>query len=219
MADFSGLVNLEKIVTDVLTKLSLRSNVQQQAQMVRSGSMSLQDFDGMFSELVRVELGKTLGIIRNKAIQKAQAAGAGSAATAVYRRMYKKDYMGNVNISGNRGRISSKTRVVPVPMGGRSGIMRDRSVSDRTKKINEYYGPDRHFILRFLNEGTDTRTARPEGPTGKGSRATYGNRASISPRGFFHQMRSDMEEAAQQLGQTLIHHVEEWVSQEFKENE
>lgn len=47
--------------------------------------------------------------------------------------------------------------------------------------------------------------------------ATYGARGSIAPRSFMHSVGSDMEQAAQQLGQTLIGYVEKWVEKEFKE--
>lgn len=218
-ADFQGLNKLDKVIHKVLERLQLRENVNLRANMVKSGAMSLQEFDGWFAEVVRVELGKTLGIIRNKAIAKARDAGAGSASTAVLRRMYKNSFGGNNNICGNRTRLSSRDRVVPEPDGGESGIRRHRYVGDRTKKVNKYFGPDRGFILRFLNSGTDTRTARPYGPSGRGSRATYGNRETITATGFFHNMQSDMEEAARQLGETLIGHVEKWTEQQFVESE
>ena len=90
-------------------------------------------------------------------------------------------------------------------------------MGDRTRKINEYYGPDRGFILRFLEGGTDVRTATSYGPSGKGSGATYGARGAIAPRSFFHGMGSDMEQAAQQLGHTLNGYVEKWLVRTFKE--
>lgn len=219
MADFSGMVNLEKVVNDVLVKLALQANVNNQVSMVKSGAISMDAFDGWFSEVVRKELGKTLGIIRNKAVAQARSAGAGSAASAILRRQYKDEYKGNINISGNRRRISSNERIVPEPKGGASGIRRIRYVSDRTKQLRKYFGPDRSFVLRFLNEGTDSRTAKTYGPTGRKSRATYGNRGSISPKGFFHQMQNDMEMAANELGQTLMKHVEKWSEQQFQKIE
>lgn len=218
MADFDGLNKLEKIVNDVLIKLSLQENVNNRVAQVKSGSMSMREFDGWFSEVVRVELGRTLGIIRNKAIKKARDAGAGSAQTAVLRRMYRDEYGANINICGNRRRLSSKERVVPEPKGGESGIRRLRHVSERTKMLRKYFGPDRSFILRFLDSGTDVRTAKTYGPTGRRSQATYGNRESIDPKGFFHQMQSDMELAAKELGETLVHHVEKWNEQQFTES-
>ena len=212
MADFEGLKNLEKMVSSVLKRLELQPNVNQQVQLVRSGAMSRENFDGWFSEVVRRELGKVLGIQRNRAVAKARTqARAGSASSAVLRRMYRKEYGGNINIATPRGRISSRTR------NYQPGWLKQRHVGDRTRKINEYYGPDRGFILRFLEGGTDVRTAKSYGPSGKGSGATYGARGSIAPRSFFHSMGSDMEQAAQQLGHTLNGYVEKWLVRTFKE--
>ena len=209
-ADFSGLKNLDNIISSVLNRLELQDNVSMQVQMVRSGAMSRANFDGWFAEVVRQELGKVLGVQRALAVQKARQVGAGSASSAVLRRMYKDEYTGNINIASPRGRISSRTR------NYQPGWLKQRHVGDRTKKINEYYGPDRGFILRFLEGGTDVRTATSYGPTGRGSAASYGARGAIAPRSFFHTMQSDMEQAAQQLGQTLRGHVERWIERKFK---
>ena len=212
MADFSGLKNLEKAVDSVLRKLSLQDRVTQNVSMVKGGNMSMQEFDGWFSDLVRVELGKVLAIMRARAVQKADTqAKAGSAKSGVLRRMYKNEYEGNINIASPRGRISSGKRLYE------PGKIKPRHVSDRTKAINEYFGPDRGFILRFLEGGTDVRTAKSFGPTGRGSTASWGARGNIAPRSFFHTMSNDMEQAAQQLGQTLSGHVEKWIETQFKE--
>lgn len=211
MADFSGLQNLDKAVNSVLEKLKLDASTQTNLSMVRSGSMSKEQFDGWFSELVRVELGKVLAIMRARAVQKAQAAGAGSASSAVLRRMYKDRFGGNINIAESKKRISSRKRMYT------PGKIKPRYVSDRTRQLNEYYGPDRSFVLKFLENGTDVRTAKTYGPTGRGSKASWGARGNIAPRSFFHGMSSDMEQAAQQLGDTLKGHVEKWIEKEFKE--
>ena len=211
MADFSGLQNLDKAVDSVLRKLQLSDRVQQSIGMVKGGSMSMQDFDGWFSELVRVELGKVLAIMRARAVQKARSAGAGSASTAVLRRMYKDSFGGNINIAENNKLISSRKRLYT------PGNVRPRHVGNRTRQLNEYYGPDRGFVLRFLEDGTDVRTAKTYGPTGCGSMASWGARGNIAPRSFFHGMSSDMEQAAQQLGHTLKGYVEQWVETQFKE--
>lgn len=216
-ADFSGLAKLDDIVRKTMERLIVSGHVQDNAAQVKNGNMSLQQFDGWFAKLARAELGKTLGIIRNKAVQKAMAGGAGSASGAVLRRMYKKEIEGAVHDLGNRKRISSKTRQVNIQYGGVSGIRRNRSVSGRTEMLRKYYGPDRSFILRFLDGGTDVRVARPNGPVGRGSKATYGSRGNIAPRNFFHSLSADMEAAANQLGMTLIQHVEKWTEQAFNE--
>lgn len=217
MADFSGLNKLDSVVDKVLKRLALQARTQHYVGQVKSGQLRIGEFDYWFSEEVRKELGKTLGIVRAKALKKAQAAGAGSASSAVLRRMYKNSFTGALHILGNRGRLSSRERIVPEPTGGVSGIRRNRTVSKRTEQIRKYYGPDRSFILRFLEGGTDVRTANPSGPTGRGSKATYGARGNIQPRSFFHTLGADMEQAAQQLGETLIQHVEEFVQKQFTE--
>lgn len=216
MADFSGLDNLDKVVNSVLERL--KGKASGMLGGYKSGNVSMEEFDGYFSELIRVELGKTLAIVRAKAKQKAASqARAGSAASGVTWHQAKEGNRGYVGILTPRGRISSRKRQVPEPTGGKSGIRRKRTVSERTRQINEYFGPDRSFILRFLEFGTDVRTAKPSGATGRRSMATYGARGNISPRSFMHSVGSDMEQAAQQLGQTLVGYVEKWVEKEFKE--
>ena len=68
-ADFSGLQNLDKVISSVLNRLSMTDSVNNRVAAVGNGTMSRQEFDGWMSELVRVELGKTLGIVRAKAVQ------------------------------------------------------------------------------------------------------------------------------------------------------
>ena len=217
-ADFSGLENLAKVVDGVLRRLELSTAVQGNISAVRSGHISMHQFDVDFAQLVRMQLGKVLGIMRARAVEKAAKAGAGSAATAVLRRMYKDSFTANINIAGHRGRISSRSRVVPGPNGGKSGIRRDRTVKPRTKKLREYYGPDRDFILRIFSNGRDEFRATSDGPVGRGSKATYGRRGAMVPRwDFVHSMQSDMQQAAQQLGIDLTQWVEEFIETKFTE--
>ena len=218
MADFSGWKNLEKTINDVLKKLAISESVQMGMRHVRSGVMSKGDFDGWLAELVNLEIRNALGVLRNKAVQKALAVGAHDAAYAVSRRTYKDRLGGNINIAGHRGRLSSRSRVVDPPTGGKSGIRRERSVKARTMQLRQYYGPDRDFILRILEEGRDTFMAKSDGPTGRGSKATWGARGAVAPRSWFQaSLRSDLEQAAQQLGHSLQKQVKEWVETKFTE--
>lgn len=217
-ADFSGLKDLDIIVSKTLNRLLLHDNVRQQVGMVNRGSISIQTFDGWFSQLVRAELGKTLGVVRAKAMRRAAASGAGSATGGVLRRTIRDRYAVNLNIGQNNRRLSHRTRQVAEPTGGKSGIRRQRTVSDRTAQIRGYYGPDRSFILRILENGRDVFYAHSEGPTGARSQATYGQRGAMPARNwFFHQAQSDMELAAAQLGYTLKGQVETWIEQKFNE--
>jgi hypothetical protein len=204
-ADLMGLETLEKAVADCFERLSARAGGNSEA------------FEEYFSALVRKELSEQLDRLRNEAVGEAVKAGAGSAATAVLRRMYRDALAGNINIGGNRKAAASMKREQEDPTGGRSGIHRDRTVKARTKRIREYYGPDRGFILRILESGRDEYMATSDGPTGRGSMATYGRRGSIGARNwFFHSMSSDMELAAKELGETLVGHVEKWVERKMK---
>lgn len=215
-ADFSGLEDLNNVIMDVLKRLNTSEGVRSQLQGVQNGTVTLDQFDGWFEPVVRAELGKTLAIVRAKAVRKARDNGAGTAAGAVLRRQYKDKLAGNINIASQGRRLSSMKRMVEEPNGGRSGIRRERTVKSRTQQLREYFGPDRGFILRILEGGRDVFMATPEGPTGRGSKATYGRRGAIGARNwFFHSMHSDMEQAAQQLGQTLTTAVEKWVEQNF----
>lgn len=215
MADFSGMNKLEERFNKAMDRLLLQPNVAMGVQLTQSGQWSRETFDMFFAEVVRKEIGKQLGIIRGKAVKKAQAAGAGSAAVGVKRRMYRDRLMGNVNIAGHRGRISSRRRTWEEPTGGVSGHRRVRTVSKRTINLRSYYGPDRDFILRFLEFGTDIRYARSQGPKGRGSMATYGNRGVMPQHSFFHTLGADMEQAAQRLGESLIQYVEQFIQKEY----
>lgn len=207
-ADFSGLENLEEVIMQTLTRLKADPAVSFNVSSVYSGTDSISNFDNWFSEVVRKELGATLGKMRNKAMRLARSGGAGSASSAIRRRMYKDRFGGNINWATNR-RISNRKRVYV------EGTQ--RTVSDRTRRINEYYGPDRSFILRWLNAGTDVRTVDQPGRIGRGSQASWGRRGAIEPRNFFDRMGNDMNQAAEQLGKTLIGKVKEFVDKQFKE--
>lgn len=212
--------NIDQTLGTLLEKLAMSSRAQGMSRLVKTGVMSLEDFDGWFAELVRAEIGKTLGIVRNKAIAKARGVlpnDKGNAATAILRRTYKDGRGGNINILGNSRRMSNKQRVVDEPSGGVSGKRRVRTIKDRTQQINSYYGPDRAFILRMLEYGTDVRMAKADGAIGRGSKATYGRRGAIAARSFFHTLGADMEEAAQQMGQTLVNNVEQFINKKISE--
>ena len=93
---------------------------------------------------------------------------------AVRYAVYKRILGGNVNILNRRNGAVQMVAFNPprtlVP-GQRGGNRIPRS--QRTDDLNGYYGKDRGFILRFLNNGTQPR------------RSSHGNRGSIAPRNFF----------------------------------
>lgn len=81
----------------------------------------------------------------------------------------------------------------------RGGNRRKRS--ERTIDLLTYDGPDRGFILRFLNAGTKGRTSR------------IGNRGSITARNFF---ANSSQKAMQQAAETLINLIDELIKKEIK---
>lgn len=88
--------------------------------------------------------------------------------------VYKDGNGGMINILD--GKRAKKMAVYKPQRGGKSGIVRRRKVSNRTKQLRGYTGKDRAFILRFVNSGTATRSAT----TVKGA-----NRGAIVGRNFF----------------------------------
>lgn len=66
------------------------------------------------------------------------------------------------------------------PRGGRSGITRNRAISERTRTVEGYEGKDRAWILRIVNQGTEARFAGT-----RGTLKTKAHRGVISAKKFF----------------------------------
>lgn len=145
---------------------------------------------------------------------------------AVRTAVYKRILGGQVNILAKRkaGRSTAYQKPekgLPKRGGNRWGR------SQRTKDLEGYEGTDRGFILRFLNAGTADRmitsytdrggqrhTLRSGSTSNMRTRATGGNRGSISARNWFGpRSHAEMEAAASNL-QTLIDDI---IKQEFRE--
>ena len=113
--------------------------------------------------------------------------------TAVYRQILG----GSVSILNKRRGGTQFSDYEPprtLRAGQRGGNRIPRS--QRTNDLIHYAGPDRAFVLRFINQGTSTRESR------------YGNRGSIRARNFFatssHQaMRKASEELTQLIDQLI----------------
>ena len=89
------------------------------------------------------------------------------------------------------------------PRGGRSGITRNRAVSERTKTVEGYQGKDRAWILRIVNQGTDARFA---GTRGTLKRKAY--RGVMTAKKFFASasgpaMKQAEAALAQELGKII----------------
>ena len=92
----------------------------------------------------------------------------------------------------------SSFRLYRKPKGGESGITRKRAISERTRQVEAYYGKDRAFILRFINQGTDARFA---GTRGTLKKKAY--RGSLTGKKFFRSAEPAMKLAAQNLAKEL----------------
>ena len=89
--------------------------------------------------------------------------------------VYKDGNGAMLNIYDSKKKVK-KMAVYRPKRGGKSGIVRRRKVSDKTKQKRGYIGKDRAFILRYVNSGTDFRQAK-----------TYqnANRGRIKQKEFF----------------------------------
>lgn len=149
---------------------------------------------------------KVQGIIR-RVIKQARASVQNSAVTAltddprhaaraVRSAVYKAILGGQVNILNPRtvGVGSSYFKQRKLQLGQRGGNRLPRS--QRTEQIDSYYGADRAFILRWIDNGTSQRVS------------SYGNRGAIHARRWFNNAStSAMEKASadfEQLLDTLI---------------
>ena len=85
--------------------------------------------------------------------------------------------------------------------GGKSGIIRNRDVSRKTIANREYFGSDRSFILRMLNQGTKKRIANVyDNDLTSRSEA---NRGALTALRFFDRAEAGMQRASQSLAQEL----------------
>jgi len=113
---------------------------------------------------------------------------------AVKRMVYKRMLGANISILQKRKAGSTRVAVTNTNKHtGRGGNRRPRS--QRTEQIDSYYGADRGFILRFINNGTAMRTTR------------YGNRGSITARNWFQQASEKAVNAAAEQFATIVDQV------------
>lgn len=134
------------------------------------------------------------------------------AAKAVRSSVYKRILGGNVNILTRRKSGSPGPEPLPTSRVGRGGNRRKRSA--RTKQLLSYWGEDRGFILRFLNQGTQQRAIKMlESTPGRNGKvktrwvsrpSLYGNRGQIQARPWFGDAaQSVLEMAVEQLREEL----------------
>ena len=139
--------------------------------------------------------------------------------TAVRYTVWKKALGGNISIL-SRKKAGARYELVRTPTldTTRPGGNRRRR-SQRTQDMQTYYGKDRGFILRWLNEGTDGRHIQftPKGsranvnkgsrggdPSKYGKTVNTGDRGSINARYFFMASASTtIDIAAEHIGKMI----------------
>lgn len=144
-------------------------------------------------KMIRQELADVRKDVR-KAAKNAMKSDPRRAYLGVKTMVYKKIYGGNVSLFNPKK--AGGMRLYEQPKKGRSGIRRRRRISERTIQINSYRGKDRAFILRFINDGTEKRTAYTKNRSKNNKTA---NRGEIRGKGFFSVATGSMQEASKRI--------------------
>lgn len=115
---------------------------------------------------------------------------------AVKHTVYKTLFGGNVSIlskrkAGAKYDLIRQKKLQPGQVGGNR-----RPRVEARNRLDQYYGSDRGFILRFLSSGTVSRQTR------------YGNRGAIRSTNMFSHIASwHMQEAATQVANAINEYV------------
>ena len=123
------------------------------------------------------------------------------AARAVKHTVYKTLFGGNVSIlskrkAGDKYELIRQKTLRPGQVGGN----RRPRVAERNR-LDQYFGSDRGFILRFISSGTVSRDTR------------YGNRGSIRRTDMFgHVATWHMEQAAEDLANAINEYVKQQIN-------
>lgn len=138
---------------------------------------------------------------------------------AIKSTVYRQVLGGSLSLLNKRKAGSPHDTWLPSTHTGRGGNRRERS--GRTTALQSYWGSDRGFILRFLNQGARDRKIkfksnpkRNEWPSVSkwSKRPNSGNRGNISPRHWFGSASlSQMQEASA----AITARIEELISERF----
>lgn len=122
---------------------------------------------------------------------------------AVKMAVYKSVFGGNISILSRRKASSTQTSYHPprtLKAGQRGGNR--VPMSARTLAVNSYYGIDRGFILRWLEEGTKDRYAGTRGGR------LHGNRKHIGARHeFSSEVPAELEKAIEEIAESFAEYV------------
>jgi len=171
-------------------KIDQRS-VEQTSRALAAMLVSHPETRKRIQKLIREELKEARKTLKKDA-KEAMKSDPRKAYLAVRSTVYRKILGGNLNIlasrrAGQRAMLMTDKKLQP---GQRGGNRRTRS--DRTEKLDTYYGKDRGFILRFLNTGTDFRSIKFRADSGRehvrrgsqgGDLSKYGHTINTGSRG------------------------------------
>ena len=156
------------------------------------------EMDKKLNDLTKKVIRKARGeLVKNARVGLDMDSDPRSAYRAIKSTVYRRIKGGNVSILSKR-RASSKRFPLPPTT---------RTRSKRTEQLLSYYGADRGFILRFLNNGTEPRAVK--GMNGRrgfrddesfGGKEAFGYRGQIKGHNWFgHASQAEMERAAAEL--------------------
>ena len=154
-------------------------------------------FDRNFRKVIKDVLKKARALISNDAKSYIEN-DPRKAARAIKHTVYKQLFGGNVSIlskrrAGPKYELHRQRTLVPGQLGGNR-----RPRVESRNRLDQYYGADRGFILRFLNAGTVTRETR------------YGSRGAIGRTDWFsHVAPWHMADAAEQVAQAINEYVKQ----------
>ena len=150
------------------------------------------EMDKKLNDLTKKVIRKARGeLVKNARVGLNMESDPRSAYRAIKSTVYRRIKGGNVSILSKR-RASSKRFPLPPTK---------RTRSKRTEQLLSYYGADRGFILRFLNNGTEPRAVKGmNGRRGFRDEEAFGYRGQIKGRNWFgHASQAEMEKAAAEL--------------------
>ena len=189
----------------------------QQRQELENLLMSNPNMEKKVQKIVRTVLGHVRKDV-SQAARGAMHADPRQAYKAVKTAVYRQILGGNVSILNKKRRGTQFSAYEPPRNPSRRGGNR-MTRSGRTADLIHYAGPDRAFVLRFLNQGTNPRVIKDfkydeNRKVDKWNKhPNTGFRGRIAPRNFFAlTSHSAMRKASQELQQL----IDELIKQEMK---
>lgn len=189
----------------------------QQRQELESLLMTNPNMEKKVQKIVRTVLSHVRKDV-SQAARGAMGADPRQAYKAVKTAVYRQILGGNVSIlNKKRGSTQFSAYEPPRKPSRRGGNRRTRS--PRTDDLIHYAGPDRAFVLRFLNQGTNPRVIKDfkydeSRKVDKWNKhPNTGFRGAIRPRNFF---RLTSHSAMRKASQELQHLIDELIKQEMK---